>query len=235
MQKSFFHKLYDYQLSTPLSLRILSILSADFLHLEDEIRMLSESSAEMIHLDIMDGSLVPNISFGFSVIDPIRKVTDKLLDAHLMIINPDKYFERFAASGMDMLSFHYEAAVLAGKDPSDWLKRIRGLGMKAGLAINPDVPVADIAGYAEYADFILVMSVFAGYSGQKFIESTYERITELKRFIDSKGYSCEIEVDGGVSPSNCAALAASGADILVAASSVFKSDNPKGVIDVLHC
>lgn len=212
-----------------------SIHAADFLHLGDEIAMLNESSAEMIHLDVMDGSMVPNISFGFSILDPVSKIAEKTLDAHLMIINPDKYFARFAASGMDMLSFHYEAAMLAGKDPAEWLGRIRSLGMKAGLAINPDIPVKDIFKYVGDADFILVMSVFAGYSGQKFIAETYDRISELKKYIADNGYDCMIEVDGGVSPDNCCALADCGADILVAASSVFKSDDPKAVIDQLHC
>lgn len=212
-----------------------SIHAADFLHLADEITMLNESSAEMIHLDVMDGSMVPNISFGFSILDPVSKIATKTLDAHLMIINPDKYFERFAKSGMNMLSFHYEAAMMAGKDPSEWLAQIRSLGMKAGLAINPDVPVEKIFKYVKDADFILVMSVFAGYSGQKFIEETYDRVSALRKYIDGSGYDCQIEVDGGVSPSNCRALAESGTDILVAASSVFRSDDPKAVIEQLHC
>jgi len=212
-----------------------SIHAADFLHLEKDIQMLNESSAEMIHLDVMDGSMVPNISFGFSILDPVAGIAKKTLDAHLMIINPDKYFERFKTSGMNMLSFHYEAAIKARKSPSSWLKKIKSLGMEAGLAINPDIPIKDIFKYVKDCDFILVMSVFAGYSGQKFIPETFERVAELKKYIKDNGFDCRIEVDGGVSGSNCRQLADAGADILVAASSVFKSDNPKAVIDLLHC
>jgi len=212
-----------------------SIHAADFLHLEKEIQMLNDSSAEMIHLDVMDGSMVPNISFGFSILDPVASIAKKTLDAHLMIVNPDKYFERFKASGMNMLSFHYEAAKKAHKCPSKWLKQIKALGMEAGLAINPDIPVRRILKYVKDADFILLMSVYAGYSGQKFIPETCNRVAELKRYISAKGYECRIEVDGGVSTSNCHQLSAAGADILVAASSVFKSDDPKAVIEALHC
>jgi len=212
-----------------------SIHAADFLNLGNDIRMLNESSAEMIHLDVMDGSMVPNISFGFSVLEPVAGIATKTLDAHLMIINPDKYFVRFAASGMNLLSFHYEAARKARKSPSTWLRKIKELGMEAGLAINPDIPVKDIFKYVKDADFILVMSVFAGYSGQKFIPETYERVAELKKYIRDNCYNCRIEVDGGVGPANCRQLAEAGADILVAASSVFKSDDPKAAIDILHC
>ena len=142
-----------------------SLLSADFLHLEKDVQMLN-AHADLIHLDVMDGTLVPNLSFGFSIIEPLSKVATTPLDTHLMIVNPDKYFERFAALGLKMLSFHLEAARLEGRDAGEMLREIKALGPQAGLAINPDIPVEDVFPYLEDADFILVMSVFAGFGGQ---------------------------------------------------------------------
>lgn len=210
-----------------------SLLAADFLHLEKEVEMLN-SSADIIHLDVMDGTLVPNISFGFSVVEPLSKIATIPTDAHLMIINPDKYFERFAALGVSYLSFHLEAARLAGKDASQMLRSIKALGPKAGLAINPDMPVEEVYPHLEDADFILVMSVFAGFGGQKFIPETIERVEKLKAEIVRRGLKCEIEVDGGVSTANAAALARAGVDIAVAGSSVFRSPDPAETINVLR-
>lgn len=210
-----------------------SLLAADFLNLEKEVRMLN-GAADYIHLDVMDGTLVPNISFGFSVIEPLSKIASIPMDAHLMIINPDKYFERLAALGVSMLSFHLEAARLAGKDASELLRSIRALGPKAGLAINPDIPVEDVFPYLEDADFILVMSVFAGFGGQKFIPETFSRVEKLKAEIIRRGVDCKIEVDGGVSGSNAAALSRAGVDIAVAGSSVFRSEDPARTIAELR-
>lgn len=206
-----------------------SILAADFLHLEKDIRMVNEH-ADIIHLDVMDGTLVPNISFGFSVIAPVTKIAEKPTDVHLMIINPDKYFSRCAELGVDMVSFHLEAARKARKSPAKMLKTIKSLGMKAGLAINPDIPVEDVFPYIKYADYILVMSVFAGFGGQKFIEDTYGRVKALKAEIVRQNSGCLIEIDGGADSSNASALYAAGVDMIVAGSAVFKAEDPGAMI-----
>lgn len=209
-----------------------SILSADFLHLEKDIRMLNQH-ADIIHLDVMDGTLVPNISFGFSVIAPVCKIAEKPTDVHLMIINPDKYFARCAEIGADMVSFHLEAARMAGKDAGEMLQSIRALGMKAGLAINPDVPVEDLFPYIKYADYLLVMSVFAGFGGQKFITDTYARVAALKKEIIRQGADCLIQIDGGADINNAASIYAAGVDIIVAGSAVFKAEDPAEMIKAM--
>ena len=210
-----------------------SLLSADFLHLEKDVEMLN-AHADLIHLDVMDGTLVPNLSFGFSVLEPLSRVTTVPLDTHLMIVNPDKYFKRFAALGLKMLSFHLEAARLEGRDAGEMLREIRELGPEAGLAINPDIPVEDVFPFLEDADFILVMSVFAGFGGQAFIPETFERVKKLKAEILRRGLPCKIEVDGGVGLSNAKQLHEAGVDIVVAGSSVFKSEDPAGTIAAMR-
>lgn len=210
-----------------------SMLSADFLHLEKDVEMVNRH-ADIFHLDVMDGVLVPNISYGFPVVEAIAKKASKPMDAHLMIVHPEKYFERFAKTGVSMMSFHLEAADMDGSDPAAMLGQIRSLGVKAGLAINPDMPVERVFPHIDDADFILVMSVFAGFGGQKFIEDTYGRISTLKEELTRRGSSCRIEVDGGVSPANAAMLAEAGAQILVAGSSVFKAENPAAAISAMR-
>lgn len=211
-----------------------SILSGNFLNLGPDIRTVNDN-ADLIHIDVMDGSLVPNISFGFPVIDAIAKAVTVPMDVHLMIVNPDKYIERFAASGADLISFHLEAADLSGKDPKDIIAQIKSFGVKAGLAINPDVPVERLFPYIEDADFFLVMSVFAGFGGQKFIEDSIGRIKTLKAELDSRGVvGKDIEVDGGVSAANARPLAEAGATMLVAGSSVFKASDPAKAIAELR-
>lgn len=211
-----------------------SILSGNFLNLGPDIRTVNDN-ADLIHIDVMDGSLVPNISFGFPVIDAIAKAVTVPMDIHLMIVNPDKYIERFAASGADLISFHLEAADLSGKDPKDIIALIKSFGVKAGLAINPDVPVERLFPYIEDADFFLVMSVFAGFGGQKFIEDSIGRIKTLKAGLDSRGVAGkDIEVDGGVSAANARPLAEAGATMLVAGSSVFKASDPAKAIAELR-
>lgn len=211
-----------------------SILSGNFLNLGPDIRTVNDN-ADLIHIDVMDGSLVPNISFGFPVIDAIAKAVTVPMDVHLMIVNPDKYIERFAASGADLISFHLEAADLSGKDPKDIISQIKSFGVKAGLAINPDVPVERLFPYIEDADFFLVMSVFAGFGGQKFIEDSIGRIKTLKAELDSRGVvGKDIEVDGGVSAANARPLAEAGATMLVAGSSVFKASDPAKAIAELR-
>lgn len=210
-----------------------SMLSADFLHLEKDVEMVN-GCADIFHLDIMDGVLVPNISYGFPVIEAIAKKAVKPMDAHLMIVHPEKYFERFAKTGVKMMSFHLEAADRDGNDPAEMLDMIKSYGIKAGLAINPDIAPERVFPYLEKADYILVMSVFAGFGGQKFIEKTYDRIRAIKNEISRIGSSCQIEVDGGVSPSNASALAAAGAEILVAGSAVFKAEDPASTVDAMR-
>lgn len=210
-----------------------SILSGNFLNLEPDIRMVN-ANADLIHIDVMDGSLVPNISFGFPVMEAIAKVATVPMDVHLMIINPDKYVERFAKCGADLISFHLEAADQSGKDPKEIISLIKSCGAKAGLAINPDVPVERLFPYIEDVDFFLIMSVFAGFGGQKFIEDSIGRIKALKAEMDRRGVVKDIEVDGGVSASNAKILAEAGATMLVAGSSVFKAENPAEAIDALR-
>lgn len=210
-----------------------SILSGNFLNLEPDIRMVNKN-ADLIHIDVMDGSFVPNISFGFPVVEAIAKAVTVPMDVHLMIVNPDKYVERFAKTGAEMISFHLEAADQAGKDPRDIIAQIKSFGVKAGLVINPDIPVERLFPYIGDVDFFLIMSVFAGFGGQKFIPESIDRIKTLKAEMDRRGVVKDIEVDGGVSASNAHILAEAGATILVAGSSVFKAESPAKAINELR-
>ena len=205
-----------------------SMLAADFLHLEKDVELVNDY-ADIFHLDIMDGTFVPNISYGFPVVEAIARKATKPLDAHLMIVHPEKYVDRFAKVGVQMLSFHLNAVDNAGQV----LAQIRAAGMKPGLAINPDIPVERLYPYLDQCDYVVLMSVFAGFGGQKFIDATYNRVAFLKNEIQAQGVNCEIQVDGGVSESNSAKLTELGADILVAGSAVFKADNPAGVISAM--
>jgi ribulose-phosphate 3-epimerase len=206
-----------------------SMLAADFLNLKKDVQIVNEY-ADIFHLDIMDGVFVPNISYGFPVVEAIASVAQKPMDVHLMIVNPEKYIERFARLGVSMLSFHLNAT----DKPAQALLHIRETGMKAGLVINPDTPVESLYPYMHLCDYITLMSVYAGFGGQKFIEDTFERIRTLKSEIDRQGLNIRIEVDGGVSPANAKALVDAGAEILVAGSSVFKSENPAEVISLIR-
>lgn len=206
-----------------------SMLAADFLHLEKDVETVNRY-ADIFHIDVMDGVFVPNISFGFPVMEAIARKAEKPLDVHLMIVEPEKYVERFAKAGASMISFHLNATT----DPSAVLRLIRSCGVKAGLVINPDIPVESLFPYLAEADFILLMSVFAGFGGQKFIEETYERVRILKAEIDRQGLDLMLEVDGGVSAANAKALAEAGFDILVAGSAVFKAEDPAEVIAAMR-
>lgn len=210
-----------------------SILAADFLHLEKEVRLVNDH-ADLLHFDVMDGCLVPNLSFGFPVLEAVAKVAAIPLDVHLMIVNPDKYIERFAAAGASYISFHLEAADEAGKDAEDYIDLAKSCGVKAGLAIDPDVPVERLFPYIPAADFFLVMSVFAGFGGQQFIPESINRIAALRAEMERIGIVKDIEVDGGVSASNSRALTDAGATMLVAGSSVFKAEDPAAAIAAMR-
>ena len=204
------------------------MLSADFLHLEKDVEMVNKY-ADLFHLDIMDGTFVPNLSYGFPVVEAIAKKAEKPLDTHLMIVNPENYIERFVKAGSAMVSFHLNAT----KDPDAVLAQIRACGAKAGLVINPDIPVESLFPHLKNCDYVLLMSVFAGFGGQKFIEDTYQRIRTLKAEINRQGLNIPIEVDGGVSPANAKALTEAGAEILVAGSAVFLAEDPATVISAM--
>jgi ribulose-phosphate 3-epimerase len=203
-----------------------SLLAADFGHLENEIRMINKSEADWLHLDIMDGVFVPNISFGFPVIKVAKKVSAKPLDVHLMIIDPDRYLSRFRDAGANNLIVQYEACTHLNRTVTE----IRNLEMKAGVAINPHTPVSLLKNVLPYIDMVLIMTVNPGFGGQLFIMESYSKITELSKMIDEAGYNVLIEVDGGIDTANAARLIQSGADVLVAGNSVFSSSDPEGTI-----
>ena len=207
-----------------------SILSADFSDLKTDIQMVNESEADWFHVDIMDGVFVPNISFGMPVLKSINQYATKTLDVHLMIVNPEKYIEKFAELGSDILTIHYEVS----KDTlSESLKAIKSNGMKAGVAINPNTDISDLEKYIKEIDLVCVMGVFPGFSGQAFIEATYERCRAVKELINKHKSSTLIEIDGGVTLDNAKKLIECGADVLVSGSHVFKAENPKEIISKL--
>ncbi|MDZ7605893.1 MAG: ribulose-phosphate 3-epimerase [Cyclobacteriaceae bacterium] len=214
-----------------MSLIAPSILNSDFLTLGNTLQLLNESQADWVHMDVMDGSFVPNISFGIPIVEAARKVTKKPLDVHLMIVNPEKYIEGFRAAGADLISIHHEACI--DKDFSRILKRIREIGARPALVINPDTPVEKIFEFVPLVDMVLVMSVFPGFGGQKFIESTFERVTALKSFIKANNLHTLIEVDGGVSKQNMKQLKECGVDVFVIGSVIFRADDPAETITEL--
>ena len=203
-----------------------SILSADFSFLKRDVEMLNESDADMIHIDIMDGVFVPNISFGIPVLKAISKYSKKSLDVHLMIVNPENYIEKFVELGSEIITVHYEAC----NNLKSVINQIKKYNVKVGIAINPDTKIKYLRDYINDIDMICLMGVFPGFSGQKFITETYERCTELKNLIKKNKSNCLIEIDGGVSDKNAKKLISCGADILVAGSYVFNSEEPKKAI-----
>jgi ribulose-phosphate 3-epimerase len=203
-----------------------SILSADFGNLEKDILMVNSSEADWIHLDIMDGVFVPNISFGFPVIDLVEKISEKPLDVHLMIVDPDRYLSRFHEAGANILTVQYEACIHLHRTVTE----IRHLKMKAGVAVNPHTPVSLLKNILPYIDMVLIMTVNPGFGGQSFIMESYNKISELREMIDSKGYNVMIEVDGGIDTLNAAKLINTGVNVLVAGNSVFSSKDPLDTI-----
>ena len=206
-----------------------SLLSADFLHLERDCNMLNESKADWFHLDVMDGRFVPNISYGPMVIEFIRKTTTKTCDVHLMIVEPEKYAEAFKKAGADILTVHIEACPHLHRN----IQQIKGLGMQAGVAINPHTPVAALNDILEDIDVVCMMSVNPGFGGQSFIPHTLNKIKLLREMIDERSLKVKIEVDGGVTLDNARIIIDAGADVLVAGSTVFKSADPKDTIATL--
>jgi ribulose-phosphate 3-epimerase len=203
-----------------------SFLSANFLNLEADCKMVNESEADYFHLDVMDGRFVPNITFGPMIIEFIRKTTTKVCDVHLMIVEPEKYVEDFKKAGADILTVHEECCVHLHRN----IEQIKSLGMKAGVALNPHTPVEALKEVLDDIDMVLIMSVNPGFGGQKFIPNTLNKIKALRRMIEERGLATKIEIDGGVTLENAPVIVKAGADVLVAGNTVFRSKDPKNTI-----
>lgn len=203
-----------------------SVLAADFGHLANEIEIINQSEASLLHIDVMDGVFVPNISFGFPLMRPMKRYCTKPLDVHLMIVHPERYVERFCDAGAWSVGFHLEAV----DDPAPALEVIKSKGVRTCLTINPDIDVHRLDPWLDKVDMVLLMSVFAGFGGQKFIPETLDKVRYVREQIDRRGLQTLIEVDGGIHTKNAAEVFAAGADVLVAGSAVFQAKDPKKAI-----
>jgi len=206
-----------------------SLLAADFLNLKDEIEMINNSQADWLHMDIMDGVFVPNISFGFPVLEAVSKVCKKPLDVHFMIVHPEQYIEQTAKLGAMMMNVHYETCTHLHRT----IQQIHAAGMKAGITLNPSTPVSMLEDIIYDVDMVLLMSVNPGFGGQKFIENTIRKVKRLRKMIDDAGTHTLIEIDGGVQGETAPRLVKAGADVLVSGSYVFKSADPHATIEAL--
>lgn len=208
-----------------------SVLSADFSKMGEEIADVERGGADMLHLDVMDGVFVPNITFGIKMVSDVRKVTKLPLDCHLMIVHPEKYVEAFAKAGADYITVHYEAC---GDGLADTLRLIKKCGVKCGLVINPDTPVENVEKELELCDMVLVMSVFPGFGGQKFIADVLDKCRKIKAVLEEKNPECLLEIDGGINAETAVSATAAGCDVLVAGSSVFSSPDRAAAMALLR-
>lgn len=207
-----------------------SILSADMLNIGEELKRVKDSGADMIHFDVMDGIFVPNISFGFPVLEAVEKNSDMILDVHLMIWQPDKYIERLAETGADIITIHYES----DGDTLETLKKIKSAGIKSGLSVKPGTSFDEVKNYLEYTDMLLIMTVEPGFGGQKFMMDMLEKIRSARSYIDENKLEISIQVDGGINSETAVLAAEAGADIFVAGNYLFKAENMKSAVESLR-
>ncbi len=208
-----------------------SILSADFSKMGEEVKNLEKCGADLIHCDVMDGVFVNNITFGIKMVEDLRKITSLPLDCHLMIVHPEKYAERFVKAGADYVTVHAEAC---GDTLEDTLRLIKNAGAKCGAVINPDTPVSAVEKAIPLCDMVLVMSVFPGFGGQKFIASVLDKVKEIRSIIDEKRLNCHVEIDGGINAETVIAAKAAGANVIVAGSGIFKAEDRAAAIETLR-
>ena len=206
-----------------------SVLAADFTKLGEELKKAEQAGAAYIHLDVMDGIFVPNISFGIPVIESLRKVSTLTFDVHLMITDPIRYIDAFAAAGADLITFHYESC----EDPMAVIQAIHAKGLRAAIAIKPATSAEVVFPYLKELDMVLVMTVEPGFGGQKMIPATVDKVREIRTYANERGIEVDLQVDGGITADNLKLVTAAGANVIVAGSAIFRSDDPKGVIDAM--